>query len=51
MLKRLARFILRNEIFEIEKYWWQAGVNQQKYEPESAAHGYKTYFEYWGEEE
>lgn len=30
---------------------WKAGVNQQRYEPESAEHGYISYFEYYGEEE
>ena len=51
MIKKICRWILRNEIFEIERTWWRAGVNQQLYEPESAAHGHKTYNEYWGYEE
>lgn len=55
MIKRIARWILRVEINDLEHDWWHAGVNQQRYEPESAAHGLKSYSMYWhgieGEEE
>lgn len=52
MIKRICRWILRNEIWEIEKKWWRAGVNQQLYDPESAEHGYMTHSQYWhGDEE
>ena len=51
MIKKICRWILRNEIFEIERHWWRAGVNQQLYDSESAEHGHMTYNEYWGYEE
>jgi hypothetical protein len=51
MIKRIARWILRREINNLEHDWWHAGVNQEHYDPESSAHGLKSYFEYWGEEE
>jgi len=55
MIKRIARWILRREINDLEHDWWHAGVNQQRYDPKSAEHGLKSYSMYWygieGEEE
>ena len=55
MIKRLARWILRVEINNLEHDCWIDGVNQQRYEPQSAVHGLKSYSLYWhgieGEEE
>ena len=51
MIKRIARYILRREINDLEHDWWHAGVNQQRYEPETCTHGLKSHFDYWGEEE
>lgn len=55
MFKRIARWILRREINDLEHDWWHAGVNQEHYDPESSAHGLKSYSMYWhgieGEEE
>jgi len=55
MIKRLARWILRDEIFLSEMEWWKAGVNQQLHEPISAEHGHISHSKYWygieGEEE
>jgi len=47
MIKRLARWILRVEINNLEHDWWVAGVNQQLHEPETAKHGHKSYSMYW----
>ena len=51
MFKRIARWILRREINDIEHDQWHAGVNQQRWEPETCTHGLKSYLLYWGEEE
>jgi hypothetical protein len=51
MIKRLARWILRVEINDLENNWWIAGVNQQLYEPDTAEHGHMTYNKYWYGEE
>jgi hypothetical protein len=52
MIKRIARWILRHEILDIELSWWKAGVNQQLHEPRSAEHGHISKNMYWyGEEE
>ena len=55
MIKRIARWILRREINDLEHDWWHAGVNQQRYEPETCTHGLKSFSKYWhgieGEEE
>jgi len=47
MIKRLAKWILRREINDLKHDWWIAGVNQQRYEPETALHGLKSYSKYW----
>jgi len=47
MIKWLARWILREEINNLEHDWWHAGVNQQHYDPKSAKHGLKSYSMYW----
>ena len=47
MLKRIARWILRVEINNLEHDCWIDGVNQQRYEPESATHGLKSHSMYW----
>lgn len=51
MIKTLCRWILRNEILELEMKWWKAGVNQQLHEPESAKHGHISKNMYWNGEE
>tara|TARA_R110000751_G_scaffold290047_1_gene396406 strand:+ start:131 stop:349 length:219 start_codon:yes stop_codon:yes gene_type:complete len=57
MIKWLARWILRQEINDIEHDCWHDGVNQQRYDPKSAEHGLKSFSMYWygiegeGEEE
>jgi hypothetical protein len=47
MIKRLARWILRVEINNLEHDWWIAGVNQQLHEPETAEHGHMSHNKYW----
>ncbi len=51
MIKKMCRWVLSSEILDIEMKWWRAGVNQQLFEPQTAAHGHMSYYEYWGEEE
>ena len=37
MIKRIARWILRREINDLEhELWWHAGVNQGHYDPKSS---------------
>jgi len=47
MIKRLARWILRNEIWNDQMEWWKAGVNQQLHDSVSAEHGHISHSKYW----
>ncbi len=40
-----------SEILDAYLKGWEAGVNQQAYEPETAAHGLMSYDMYWRGEE
>lgn len=51
IIKRLARWILSNELMDEYSRGWKAGVNQQLYEPDSAAHGVISHSMYWRGEE
>lgn len=50
-MKFLFRWLFSGEMMDEYLKGWSAGVNQQKWEPDSAEHGYKTHLEYYGEEE
>jgi len=49
-MRKLIRWILRNELLDEYLKGWKDGVNQHRYEPASAEHGIVTSSEYWGEE-
>ena len=51
MLKRICRWILSGELLAEYMRGWSAGVNQQKYDPESAEHGVLSHSMYWRGEE
>ena len=51
VVKRIARWILSDEIHEIETKWFAYGVNQQYYEPDTCDHARVSPYYYWGEEE
>ena len=50
IFRAFAKWILRHDRDEY-LIGWKAGVNQHRFEPKSADHGYISYQEYWGEEE
>ena len=47
MIKRIARWILSGELLDEYLRGWKDGVNQQRYDPLSAAHGHISYSKYW----
>lgn len=51
MIKWFCRWVLAGEMMSEYLRGWAAGVNQQKFEPNTASHGWKSYLEYYGEEE
>jgi hypothetical protein len=51
MIKRIARWILRYEMLKLEDYWFEHGVNQMAYMPETCKHALLPRVEYMGEEE
>lgn len=51
MMKRIAKWLLRDYIHEREEYWFATGANQAYYEPDSVSWVLQRYVEYWGEEE
>lgn len=54
-MKFLFRWMFKSEIdtVRIHAYddGWRAGVNQLRYEPDTALHGIVSHSDYWGEEE
>lgn len=50
-MKWLFRWMFHNELSEEYDKGWKDGVNQHRFEPKTAEHGYIEYREYWGEEE
>jgi len=50
MIRKFCKWYLRWDYDEYIR-GWKAGVNQQRFEPTSAEHGYISYAAYWGEEE
>ena len=46
--KRFIQWIASAELLDEYLRGWEAGVNQQRYEPDSAEHGVLTPEEYWG---
>lgn len=49
LLKKLAIWILSDEIYQIERDWFAYGVNQQAYEPETCDHARMDICTYFGE--
>ena len=48
IMRNLLRKLLANFLTEEYDRGWKDGVNQHRYEPKSAMHGYVDPIEYWG---
>ena len=51
LITRFCKWWLDGELLKEYLKGWKDGVNQHRFEPKSAEHGYISYFDYWGEEE
>ena len=47
MIKRIARWLLLDELLQEYLKGWSDGVNQQLYEPDTCADAHISYNKYW----
>ena len=47
MIKRIARWLLSDELLQEYLKGWSDGVNQQRYEPNTCTDAHISYSKYW----